>query len=176
MRAIQPVGHAHELTFSCYRRLPPLASGAAKGLVIESLNEARKRQDFDVWAFVVMPEHAHLLIHPRNEKYQIARILMTPPIAKKILEELRHVSPDLMDRLRVAKRDGTLSYRFWQAGGGYDRNLYSPRAIRASIANIHANPVRRGLCESELDWEWSSARAYAGHCSDFAIDRCEAAL
>jgi len=157
--------------------LPLLTSYAAKRLVIEPLDEARKRQDFDVWAFVLMPEHAHLLIHPRNEKYQTARILMAikSPIARKILEELRHVSPDLADRLRVAKRDGTLSHRFWQAGGGYDRNLYSPRALRASIAYIHANPVRRGLCESELDWEWSSESLRRALLS-FAIDRCEAAL
>ena len=30
------------------------------------------------------------------------------------------------------------------------------------IEYIHANPVRRGLVERAEDWEWSSARWYAG--------------
>jgi putative transposase len=30
------------------------------------------------------------------------------------------------------------------------------------IDYIHHNPVRRDLCEHATDWEWSSARWYAG--------------
>jgi putative transposase len=32
------------------------------------------------------------------------------------------------------------------------------------IGYIHAIPVRRGLVANILDWEWSSARWYAGIC------------
>jgi hypothetical protein len=32
------------------------------------------------------------------------------------------------------------------------------------IGYIHANPLRRGLVANILDWEWSSARWYAGIC------------
>jgi hypothetical protein len=34
--------------------------------------------------------------------------------------------------------------------------------FRRAIDYIHANPVRRGLVEKAEDWEWSSARWYAG--------------
>jgi putative transposase len=34
--------------------------------------------------------------------------------------------------------------------------------LRAAIDYIHANPVRRGLVARAEDWEWSSARWYAG--------------
>jgi len=57
--------------------------------------------------------------------------------------------------------DGTRSYRFWQRGGGYDRNLWEPRHVWSAIDYIHANPTRRGLCERPEDWPWSSAGAYA---------------
>jgi putative transposase len=50
----------------------------------------------------------------------------------------------------------------WQPGGGYERNITSTDALRAVIDYIHANPVRRGLVASAEDWEWSSARWYAG--------------
>jgi hypothetical protein len=47
---------------------------------------------------------------------------------------------------RVSVREGRrLRHRFWQPGGGYDRNITSTEALRAVIDDIHANPVRRGL-------------------------------
>ena len=55
-----------------------------------------------------------------------------------------------------------IRHRFWQPGGGYDRNITSTLALRAAIEYIHANPVRRGLVARAEDWEWSSARWYAG--------------
>ena len=48
-------------------------------------------------------------------------------------------------------------YRFWQDGGGYDRNYVTPVEIRKQIDYIHNNPVRRGLVENAVDYRWSSA-------------------
>jgi putative transposase len=62
-------GHAHELTFSCFQRLPLLERDRTRGWLIEAIGEARKRERFDLWAFVIMPEHAHLLVHPRAPDY-----------------------------------------------------------------------------------------------------------
>jgi hypothetical protein len=45
---------------------------------------------------------------------------------------------------------------------GYDRNIFSSHAVLDVINYIHANPIRRGLCESPLDWEWTGARFYEG--------------
>jgi putative transposase len=53
--------------------------------------------------------------------------------------------------------------RFWQPGGGYDRNIDSVKTLGAIIDYIHANPVRRGLVLRPEDWPWSSACWYAGH-------------
>jgi putative transposase len=60
-------------------------------------------------------------------------------------------------------REGSrLRHRFWQPGDGYDRNITSSEVMRAVIDYFHANPVRRGLVARAEDWEWSSARWYAG--------------
>ena len=50
-------------------------------------------------------------------------------------------------------------FRFWQAGGGFDRNLWSAEAVHSSIKYIEANPVRAELAKKPEDWKWSSARA-----------------
>ena len=58
--------------------------------------------------------------------------------------------------------NGKRCIRFWQRGGGYDRNLWEPRYIWEMIDYIHANPVRRGLCAVPEQWPWSSGGGIQG--------------
>ena len=54
-----------------------------------------------------------------------------------------------------------MTFRYWQEGPGYDRNLTEPRSLLGSIDYLHGNPVRRGLVKKAVDWRWSSARHYS---------------
>jgi putative transposase len=74
---------------------------------------------------------------------------------RKLLEE--NGSP-LLERLTIRQRPGVKTFRFWQEGPGYDRNLTHAESVKASIQYVHMNPVRRGLCEKAANWNWSSAR------------------
>jgi putative transposase len=67
-------GHAHELSFSCYRSFKFLEAERTCLWLIESINAARLKHDVAVWAYVIMPEHVHLLICPRRAEYDIAAI------------------------------------------------------------------------------------------------------
>ena len=60
----------------------------------------------------------------------------------------------------VRERPGKFVFRCWQEGPGFDRNLYSIKALQGSLDYIHTNPVKRGLCVKARDWRWSSARYY----------------
>ena len=42
----------------------------------------------------------------------------------------------------------TMKFHFWQAGGGFDRNLWNPEAIDRAINYIEANPVRANLARA----------------------------
>jgi putative transposase len=83
------------------------------------------------------------------------------PVARKALNHLRENAPEWLSRLEV-KRGGRVEDRFWEEGGGYDRNIYTPKAAWASVSYLHENPVRRGLVANAVHWPWSSARCYAG--------------
>ena len=72
--------------------------------------------------------------------------------------------------------NGRVEYRFWQQGGGYDRNILTFKAARAAIETIHNNPVRRGLADSPTDWPWSSARWYADCDDDVKLEMDELPL
>ncbi len=123
-----------------------------------------------------MPEHVHILVKPMQKKYSISAIRrdMKRPFAREMLRNICKDAPSTLKLLQSGQRNGKPCYRFWQQGLGYDRNLFTPAAISASIAYMHANPVSRGLCASTLDWEWSSARFYAdGPDVPFDVDRCD---
>jgi putative transposase len=55
-------GSIHFITFSCYRRQPHLGTAARRDLFLRVLEQARRRYDFAVLGYVVMPEHVHLLL------------------------------------------------------------------------------------------------------------------
>jgi putative transposase len=164
-------GHAHGLTFSCYRRRRFFDDDEIKRRFLEALEKARKKHGFLVWAYVIMPEHIHLLVFPRDCLVRDMLKSIKGPMARSIIAQLKRTDhPDLKwMRTGNAKRP----YAFWQAGGGYDRNLHKVKTIWKKIEYIHLNPVRRKLVESATDWKWSSARFYFDlEPVEFAADRC----
>lgn len=157
-------GHAHELTFSCYRRLRLLDFDPIRRMFLESLGQARRELEYDVWAYVIMPEHVHLLVRPRNREYRIQdfRSAVKGKFASRALSWLRENKPTLHRRLVLMDKSAKAYRRFWQDGPGYDRNLWTPPVIWKSIRYIHGNPVQRKLAEIIDGWPWSSARWYLG--------------
>ena len=110
-----------------------------------------------------MPEHVHLLVYPGEHPDRMSAFLQAvkQPVARQAMQHLATAAPDWLERLTV--REGQrIRRRFWQPGGGYDRNITSMETLRAMIDYIHANPVRRGLVARAEDWDYSSARWYAG--------------
>ena len=157
-------GHAHYLTFSCHKQLPLLNRDRTRQWVVDALDAARRKHEMSLWAYVIMPEHVHLLVHPRREVYSMQKFLFSckRPVswrAKQWLKE--HHETEWLERL-IVSRGGKPTFRFWLPGGGYDRNIIHAEGIRAAIDYIHGNPVRRGLLEAPEDWWWSSAGFWSG--------------
>ena len=163
-KSFNEIGHAHELTFSCYHRYPLLAKDRTRKWLVDSIYQARETCGFDLWAYVIMPEHAHLLVLLRFDDYDIAAILKSikQPVARKAMNYLRSSAPEWLEKLQVVLPSGKIEHHFWQSGGGYDRNIYHARTAWTSVDYLHLNPVRRGMVATATDWIWSSARCYAG--------------
>jgi putative transposase len=130
--------HQHFITFSCFQRRPNLGSGPARTRFERSLEWTRVRYGFIVLAYVVMPEHVHLLV--------------TEPRSKTLATALQAL------KISVARRQ--TERPFWQARY-YDFNVFSTRKQVEKIRYIHRNPVSRGLVANPEDWAWSSYRYYA---------------
>ena len=150
-------GHVHLLTFSCYKRLWLFKGEPFYSLFLDYLDKARVRFNFLLYAYVIMPNHVHLVIYPL-EKVDIAKILhsIKRPFAHKAIPLLEYYHPELASKIGLIHGKREIR-RFWQPGGGYDRNIYGEKTIIRTIEYIHYNPVRKNLVEYPEDWKWSSA-------------------
>ena len=127
--------HAHALNFSTYRKQPFLLTPGVAEIFLKRLDEARHRFRFEIWAFVVMPDHVHILLKPQEEVYSMPDILKA--IKSQAAKEIFTQCPDFRESCRVPRAGRSDELRFWQAGGGYDRNLVAGKAIWDMIHYIH---------------------------------------
>jgi REP-associated tyrosine transposase len=155
-------GDLHELTFSCYRRMKLLTNNPWRAKLSRSIDEACQVVGCFLAAFVYMPEHVHLLVWGITAEKDLSQLLsrVKQPVSVQVHTDLAQRHSRLLPRLMVRDRPGRQVFRFWQEGPGFDRNLFTVKAVQAAIDYIHNNPVARGLCQKARDWRWSSARFY----------------
>lgn len=164
-----PRSGVHYLTFSCYRRLPLLGTPRLRDEFVQALIAARRVHRFKLTAWVVMPEHIHIMVMPTaasgpdwEEGYGSALpsilIGLKKPVSTKILARWREIKWNNLSAIT----DSRGNEHFWQPGGGFDRNVRTIEELVREVRYIHQNPVERGLVKEPTDWAWSSARWYAG--------------
>jgi REP element-mobilizing transposase RayT len=100
------------------------------------------RAFYQLHAWVVMPNHVHVLFEPRVEMPRIMRWLKgaTARRANRIL--------------------GRTGQPFWQ-DESYDHWVRSDQEFRDLICYIEENPVKAGLVDAAEQWLWSSAGVLA---------------
>jgi len=130
----------HFLTFSCYKRRPNFRSLESCSTFEAALE--RVRQQYELWvnAYVVMPEHVHILV--------------SEPEHGTLTQAMQSLKQGVARRLALRAADP-----FWQARY-YDFNVWSERKFVEKLRYIHRNPVKRGLVVRPEDWAWSSFRHY----------------
>jgi putative transposase len=131
----------HFITFSCFRRQPFLATDAARDTIERILEETRRRQGLCMAAYVLMPEHVHLL----TDEPAIGTLATFLQIFKQLTSR----------ELKLAGQK-----QFWQRRY-YDFNVHSEEKRNEKTRYIHRNPVTRGLVARPEDYRWSSFNHYA---------------
>jgi putative transposase len=146
-------GHAHFVTFSCYRRRRLLDHDRAKTEVLGVLDSQLAQQRGRCIGFVVMPDHVHAVVWfpaPDELSHFMKQWKQRSSVQIKRL---------LGSRLVAYSEAIDLADPIWQPRY-YDFNLYSEKKIEEKLTYMHQNPVRAGLVQGPCDWPWSSARYY----------------
>jgi putative transposase len=141
LKRYQQSRHFHFITFSCYKRQPFLHTAAAKDTILQILEQTRRQQSLCIAAYVLMPEHVHLL----TDEPAVGTLATFLQILKQLTSR-QLKSPD--------------QKQLWQRRY-YDFNVSSHEKYVEKLRYIHRNPVRRGLVANPEDYRWSSFNHYA---------------
>jgi REP element-mobilizing transposase RayT len=118
----------------------------------ESFAATRAKVHFEFCGYCFLPDHWHAILLP-DKCTSISEILM-------------RVKTSAYQRMRKERRShGSM----WQSRF-YDHILGTRHEFDTALAYIHQNPVRGGLVEDALDWEWSSAAWYTKRTGPIEMD------
>jgi putative transposase len=119
--------------------------------MLDLLREMARRFDVDVHAYVLMPNHFHLLLTPRTDQ-ALPQFMQAVGRSYVRYFNNRH------------GRSGTL----WE--GRYRCTvLQAEDWLIPTMVSMDLNPVRAGLAQRAADWPWSSYGANAGLRNDALV-------
>ncbi len=140
-----------------------------KDVIIESLQYLSSNNKIDVFAFVLMPNHIHLIWRIKElngkETAQGSFLKYTAHEFKKLLKKEAPVS-----LLPYKVSANNKSYEFWQRDSLAIR-LYSKEVAMQKLKYIHNNPLAEhwSLVKDPSDYKYSSARYYEMNEKNFAF-------
>jgi len=104
-------------------------------LMVNTLEVYRARKEFALHAFVVMPNHIH--------------VLMTPAPEVSLEKAIQFIKGGFSFRMER-------EFEVWERGH-FDKRVPDRAAYDACVEYIHRNPIAAGLAESEDVYRYSSA-------------------
>jgi REP element-mobilizing transposase RayT len=117
----------------CYLSVPTIAQVTAQAI------QHFHGQKYLLHAWVVMPNHVHVLLTPAKEN----------PMPS-IIHSWKSFTANQANK--ILGRQGS----FWQREY-FDRKIRNEKHFENAIVYIHNNPLKAGLCEAPEEWRFSSA-------------------
>jgi putative transposase len=132
-------------------------------IMIDGLIYYQSREDFTILAYVIMPEHFHLVIKV-SKGLTVSKCIgnFKRITSRKITSELEGTrNKGFLSSLRKsAMLEPTKDSRVWEYR--FDSFVITnENTLRQKIDYIHNNPVKAGLVSEPTQWRYSSARNYA---------------
>ena len=141
-------------------RLPVFRTEPVKTVTCRAIDRARVSCEFLLLAYVLMPDHLHLLTDSPRAASELLRYVKGT-IAHDVLEYLKKQGyQESLQKLRHEEWKRHHRYSLWE----HESNVFSifSESVLMQKANyIHQNPVRESLVERAVSYRWSSARAWA---------------
>jgi len=138
LRRFHQTGDLHAINVNCFRKRAIFDTPEPRETFLKILEETRRKYEFQVLGYVVMPTHIHLLV---SESQSV------------LLSTAMQVLKQRFSRTRVLKE------HVWEQRY-YDFNVFSSQKLIEKLEYIHMNPVNAGLVNMPADWQWSSYRAH----------------
>lgn len=160
----------HFLTCTIVQWLPIFTRPEAVAIIFDSWEYLRQRDRFQLYGYVILENHLHLIAQAPQLDRCIARFKSFT--ARQIIDLLQQRNAQtLLRQLAFAKPTHKCdrAYQLWQEGV-HAELILDEAMMRQKLDYIHHNPVKRGYVDDPEDWRYSSARNYLGQPGLLAID------
>jgi len=164
---IKDQSKAHYLTFQVVYWIDLFSRQAYRDIVIDSLKYCQKEKGLEIYAYVIMSNHIHILCRSSSEELSNTIRDFKKFTSKRTIEHIKENSTESrkewMLRLfkHAAKRQNkTGEYQVW-THENHAIEVTSNSFIESKVEYIHNNPVRAGIVKQAEDYIYSSASTYA---------------
>jgi putative transposase len=150
---------AYYLTSVTHKRLPIFVKDDVKKVVAGALDEARMSGVILIFAYVIMPDHTHLLTDNARTMKDVLRFI-NGISAKRVIDYLKAGGYESsLAKLRIQERANKHKHSVYQHHPNAFR-VTGEDAFMEKVNYIHLNPVRAGLVEHPDEYQYSSSRIW----------------
>ncbi|MGI9166371.1 MAG: REP-associated tyrosine transposase [Pyrinomonadaceae bacterium] len=159
-------GALHFVTGNVINRIPVCSQDSCCHGFFDILADLRDEWPCKLIAYVLMPDHIHLIVNPCDGDIKGFMGALKSRTAKRLVE----ITADNRFVREFPDADGSAP-QVWQESFKA-QPLWSAWMIWQKINYIHNNPVNAGLVTSAKNYRWSSFRAfYLNSTEPLAIDQ-----
>ena len=149
-------GYSYFVTTIAQNRRPIFLDTKMCMILLVSLEYFKLILDYRVYAYCIMPDHVHIIIHPCG-KYELSYIMqmIKGSFARKV------------------NKMNALTGKLWQKRY-YDEVVRDEVMLIRKIEYLHNNPLRAGMVKSLEEYRYSSYQFYFNNkCDILTIDQMQ---
>lgn len=156
------------LTFQIVEWVDVFTRKEYKNIAISSFDFCRKKKGLELYAYVIMSNHIHLIARAK-EGYLLSDIIrdFKKFTANQLLEKIQQPQESRRDwmlkrfEFAAKKHQRNSQYQVW-THENHAIELFSNDFTKQKLNYIHQNPVRAGIVREAHEYMYSSACNYAG--------------
>jgi REP element-mobilizing transposase RayT len=147
------------LTSVANDRLPVFQTDKIKTIACKALDEARESAKILIFAYVIMPDHVHLITDSSRKISEVLRYT-NGIVARRVIDYLKEQNfVSSLAKIRHEEKPNQYKYSLWEHHPNA-MSLTSEAMLMQKVNYIHQNPVRTGLVERAEDYLLSSVRIW----------------
>ncbi|MEK6281957.1 MAG: transposase [Acidobacteriota bacterium] len=140
-------------------RLQVFRTDAVKIITCNALDEARNSGKFALYAYVIMPDHLHVVSDSACASRDTLRFI-NGIIGRRVIDYLKEKGYERsLTKLRQETKKQNYRYSLWDHHPDA-RLLLTEKMLMERVHYTHQNPVRAGLVKRAEDYRWSSIRIW----------------
>jgi putative transposase len=161
--------HPQFFTATILQWKPLLNDDSFKDIIIKSLRFLKNENSVNIYAFVIMPNHIHLIWQIQDGyKQSVVQMRFLKYTAQQMKFKLSDAGDERLADFKVTAKDR--EYQFWERNA-LSIDLWSPEVFMQKLDYIHNNPLQPKwhLAMHPEDYRYSSARYYQTGEDEFEV-------